>query len=111
MLSFGARVTARIIEKPLVGLSKTIFPKTKTVVKKILNQNLPKGEQIVKRTIPRNDITSFANVHYFDLSKQSGEKILKAFDKDGNLLAEGMNVIKQLMQKGKRTAEFWYRHH
>ena len=112
MLKFATRVTYGVIEKPLIGLSKTIFPKTRTVVKKFLNPNLAKGEQLVKRTIFRgNDITAFADIHHIDLTHEAGKKVLKAFDSKDDLLAEGVEAIRQLMQKGKKRADFWYKHH
>ena len=103
MLTFG-KASARFIEKPLIGLSKTVFSKANTQVEKFLNPNLPKGQQFLKRTTFSTEIPLYAGVDHVDLSYANGKKVLQAFDRNGEVVAEGINGIRELMDRGLRIA-------
>ena len=81
MLTFS-RFGQKLIEKPLKLLSRQTLINTGTIVERYWNPNLPKGENMIKRTIVNRSIRSpltIAGIDYFELSNLGGKKVLKAF--------------------------------
>lgn len=109
MLTFS-RFGQKLIEKPLKLLSRQTLINTGTIVERYWNPNLPKGENMIKRTIVNRSIRSpltIAGIDYFELSNVGGKKVLKAFGEKNCCIAEGDKEIKELIKYGK---EMFTRH-
>jgi hypothetical protein len=84
------------IKEGLKLLRTSSFEKTGTVVQTLFNETAAKGQNIVKRTIfPQWALFEIADIHYIDLVKSGGKKVINAYNRDDRLVAEGLQAVKE----------------
>ena len=90
-----------------VKLLPTItFPNTGTIVQRLFDKSATKGSQVIKRTIfPRWALFEIADIHYIDFSRVKGKKVLEAYNRNDELVAEGIPNIREKLMKVIRRAE------